>query len=68
MTMLVIDHGPDEAPAAAAFASPPPRGPDVSDEDIERWLAALPWPRRWFARFYRTLRKLQPAFPPMSCC
>jgi hypothetical protein len=50
-----------EAPAAGTPAEP--------DDDVqERWLQAQPWPRRWFARCYRALRKLQPAFPPLSCC
>lgn len=56
----------DPAPAPGPVATEAPIEPD---EDVqERWLQAQPWPRRWFARFYRALRKLQPAFPPMSCC
>ncbi|NEW89637.1 MULTISPECIES: hypothetical protein [Rhodopseudomonas] len=59
--------GPAPDPAAAVSADvDAPVEPD--DEVQERWLQAQPWPRRWFARFYRALRKLQPAFPPMSCC
>jgi len=50
------------APAAAESTAA------ADDEVFQRWLAAQPWPRRWFARFYRALRKLQPAFPPLSCC
>ncbi|MCG6204741.1 hypothetical protein LPW26_08845 [Rhodopseudomonas sp. HC1] len=43
--------------------------PPGSDDDVkERWLQAQPWPYRIFARCYRALRKLQPMFPPMSCC
>jgi hypothetical protein len=60
----VDDSKPDST--AADGAAPEPTEPD--DDVQERWLQAQPWPRRWFARFYRALRKLQPAFPPMSCC
>ncbi|MFT4275964.1 MAG: hypothetical protein QM576_06360 [Rhodopseudomonas sp.] len=81
MAMLTYDDRPRitaafEAPAKPA--QPANETPPVSveagvptepDDDVqERWLQAQPWPRRWFARFYRALRKLQPAFPPMSCC
>jgi hypothetical protein len=75
MAMLAYDDLPRVAPverAAGLVELSPPAEPELSiepDDDVqERWLQAQPWPRRWFARFYRALRKLQPAFPPMSCC
>ncbi|MFZ5738876.1 MAG: hypothetical protein ACOY6K_18580 [Pseudomonadota bacterium] len=76
MAMLAYDDLPRVAPmvapvegAAGPVELSPPAEPDEPDDDVqERWLQAQPWPRRWFARFYRALRKLQPAFPPMSCC
>ena len=81
MAMLTYDDRPRIAAAFEALAKPaapateePPAtveagAPIEPDDDVqERWLQAQPWPRRWFARFYRALRKLQPAFPPMSCC
>ena len=83
MAMLTYDDRPRIAVAFEAPAKPPApdagapaasaeaeaEAPVEPDDDVqERWLQAQPWPRRWFARFYRALRKLQPAFPPMSCC
>ncbi|ABD04721.1 conserved hypothetical protein [Rhodopseudomonas palustris HaA2] len=41
----------------------------ATDEDADtRWLRSLSLPHRSFVRFYRALRKLQPMFPPLSCC
>lgn len=71
---IAVAFEPPAKPAAAPVIEPPPtsdaaEAPTEPDDDVqERWLQAQPWPRRWFARFYRALRKLQPAFPPMSCC
>lgn len=71
---IAVAFEPPAKPAAAAVIEPAPasdaaEAPTEPDDDVqERWLQAQPWPRRWFARFYRALRKLQPAFPPMSCC
>ncbi|PZA10618.1 hypothetical protein DNX69_14770 [Rhodopseudomonas palustris] len=72
MAMLTYDDRPRIAVAFEAPTkpvAPAVEAPVEPDDDVqERWLQAQPWPRRWFARFYRALRKLQPAFPPMSCC
>lgn len=70
MALLTLDDHPTESAVATRLSPPVPApGEDtVPDEVIERWLQSLPWHRRWFARFYRALRKLNPAFPPMSCC
>lgn len=71
---IAVAFEPPAKPAAAPVIEPAPtsdaaEAPTEPDDDMqERWLQAQPWPRRWFARFYRALRKLQPAFPPMSCC
>lgn len=71
---IAVAFEPPAKPVAAPVIEPAPtsdaaEAPTEPDADVqERWLQAQPWPRRWFARFYRALRKLQPAFPPMSCC
>ncbi|MBB1091180.1 hypothetical protein [Rhodopseudomonas pseudopalustris] len=68
MAMLTYDDHPIDALIGPA-ASAEQRAETAPDDDVEeRWLQSLPLPRRLFARFYRALRKLQPMFPPMSCC
>lgn len=68
MAMLTY-YDPDALIPRPAPEEPRIEVPPGSDDDVkERWLQAQPWPYRMFARFYRALRKLQPMFPPMSCC
>lgn len=69
MAMLTFDDRPPGLAAPPQPVDAPLRNVDEPDDEVQqRWLQSLPWPRRWFARFYRALRKLQPMFPPMSCC
>jgi hypothetical protein len=54
---------------ASAEPRPEAESPNGTDADADaRWLQSLSLPHRLFARSYRALRKLQPMFPPLSCC
>ncbi|MGP9814048.1 hypothetical protein ACTZWT_21255 [Rhodopseudomonas sp. NSM] len=67
MAMLTY-HDPD-ALIAPKSAPVDPRPESATDDDVDaRWLQSLSLPHRLFVRFYRALRKLQPMFPPLSCC
>ena len=54
----------DNVSLVGLVKQPAPGEDTVPEEVIERWLQSLPWHRRWFARFYRALRKLNAGEDP----